>query len=68
MEEELSKVRYAFWDMADILADNLPEGTPYDDPETSAYITECQDRFENDKRDFESAMEILQKYVAEHEG
>lgn len=64
MKEEIRKLEHAFWDMADILADNLPAEDPdEEDPEVAGYVADCSNRFEDDKREFESAMKKIMNMV-----
>lgn len=64
MEEEISNIQHAFWDLVAVLADNLPEEDPYEtDPETAAWASGCRERFEADKEEFDSAMKALKAKV-----
>lgn len=64
MKEEIRKLEHAFWDMADILADNLQAEDPdEEDSEVAGYVADCSNRFEGDKREFESAMKKIMNGV-----
>lgn len=62
MEEELGKIQHAFWDLVAVLADNLPQEDPFEeDPETVSWVSDCRERFEADKVEFNRAIKSLKK-------
>lgn len=65
MKTQLDSLEHAFWDLVDVLADNLPEDDPGEtDPETIQYITDCQNRYEEDMKEFAAAIKAARKQVA----
>lgn len=55
----LQKAFYAFWDLVDLMADNMPDDGGDDDPEVLEMVKEAQRRFQKDKDDFQSAYDML---------
>lgn len=55
--ELLDKLDHAFWDMSDVLADNLPDA--WDDPDTEDFCSECSQRYEDAKAEFSSAIKKM---------
>lgn len=57
--EDLRKLYAAFWDLYDLMADNLPDAGDDNDPDVIEMVKEAGERFENDKETFEKAYNRL---------
>lgn len=53
----IEQLNVAFYEMADIAAQNMP--TPTDDPETDDYITELEDSYRWAEKKFKKAIDAL---------
>lgn len=57
--ELLKRLEDAFWDLADLAGENLPDY--YDDDEGEEYVNECNSRYDQDVSDFKKAVSELKK-------
>lgn len=57
--ELLKRLEDAFWDLADLAGENLPDY--YDDDEGEEYVNECSSRYDQDVSDFKKAVSELKK-------
>lgn len=55
----IKKLEKAFYDLADLAGENLPDY--YDDEEGESYAVECNDRYDADTKLFKETIDELKK-------